>query len=346
MWKFYLYLMVMWAGSLPLLAAPDLTVVRDRDQTITGNKTFSGALVATNTVSLKGYVVDSFAASLLTATNSADVRSKLGLGGAALLNVGTMSGTVAAGNDSRIVNAVQQSGSASLTALTVSGTITTRSTSGDAMIRTDSPEANYSGFRILKDGKDVWTMAADNATHNSDFLISRFDANGSWLNNPLSISKLDGTMTVGSTKVQGVLTVSNHIELPNDTRRGLAATYGVFNSTFGIEQASSLQTGDGAALRIIGSSWAPEQYIAFGRYTDETTFYEFARFNFSGDLILKQSAAGVVMGSGAKILSGSGSPEGSKTAPVGSLYLRSDGGAGTTLYVKQSGTGNTGWVGK
>lgn len=44
--------------------------------------------------------------------------------------------------------------------------------------------------------------------------------------------------------------------------------------------------------------------------------------------------------------SGSGSPEGAVTAPVGSLFTRTDGGAGTTLYVKESGTGNTGWVAK
>lgn len=43
---------------------------------------------------------------------------------------------------------------------------------------------------------------------------------------------------------------------------------------------------------------------------------------------------------------GAGTPEGNVVAPVGSLYLRSDGGAGTTLYVKESGTGNTGWVAK
>lgn len=47
-----------------------------------------------------------------------------------------------------------------------------------------------------------------------------------------------------------------------------------------------------------------------------------------------------------KIVSGSGSPEGVITAPVGSLYLRTDGGAATTLYVKESGTGNAGWVAK
>jgi hypothetical protein len=43
---------------------------------------------------------------------------------------------------------------------------------------------------------------------------------------------------------------------------------------------------------------------------------------------------------------GTGSPEGGVTASVGSLYLRSNGGANTTLYVKESGTGNTGWVAK
>lgn len=43
---------------------------------------------------------------------------------------------------------------------------------------------------------------------------------------------------------------------------------------------------------------------------------------------------------------GSGSPEGVVAAPVGSTYSRTDGGAGTSFYVKESGTGNTGWVGK
>lgn len=43
---------------------------------------------------------------------------------------------------------------------------------------------------------------------------------------------------------------------------------------------------------------------------------------------------------------GTGSPESAVTAPVGSLFLRTDGGANTTLYVKESGSGNTGWVAK
>jgi hypothetical protein len=47
-----------------------------------------------------------------------------------------------------------------------------------------------------------------------------------------------------------------------------------------------------------------------------------------------------------RILSGTGAPESVVTAGVGSLFLRQDGGANTTLYVKESGTGNTGWVAK
>lgn len=46
------------------------------------------------------------------------------------------------------------------------------------------------------------------------------------------------------------------------------------------------------------------------------------------------------------ILRGTGSPEGVVTALIGTLYLRKDGGANTSMYIKESGTSNTGWVAK
>lgn len=46
------------------------------------------------------------------------------------------------------------------------------------------------------------------------------------------------------------------------------------------------------------------------------------------------------------VVSGTGSPEGVVTASVGTLFLRSDGSTGTTLYVKETGASNTGWVAK
>jgi hypothetical protein len=44
--------------------------------------------------------------------------------------------------------------------------------------------------------------------------------------------------------------------------------------------------------------------------------------------------------------SGYGSPENVVSAGVGSTYRRLDGGATTTLYVKTSGTGASGWTAK
>jgi len=47
-----------------------------------------------------------------------------------------------------------------------------------------------------------------------------------------------------------------------------------------------------------------------------------------------------------RFLTGTGSPEGVVTAPVCSLFLRQDGTAATTLYIKTNGTGTTGWTAK
>jgi hypothetical protein len=47
-----------------------------------------------------------------------------------------------------------------------------------------------------------------------------------------------------------------------------------------------------------------------------------------------------------KILSGTNSPEGVVTAAAGSLYCRTGGGTGTSFYVKETSSGNTGWVAK
>ncbi|HLA60906.1 MAG TPA: hypothetical protein VK626_01550 [Nitrospiraceae bacterium] len=46
------------------------------------------------------------------------------------------------------------------------------------------------------------------------------------------------------------------------------------------------------------------------------------------------------------LYSGVGSPEGKVIATVGSLYTRIDGGAGTTLYVKEANATAVGWVAK
>ncbi|MGQ0609807.1 MAG: DUF2793 domain-containing protein [Paracoccaceae bacterium] len=47
---------------------------------------------------------------------------------------------------------------------------------------------------------------------------------------------------------------------------------------------------------------------------------------------------------GVALSTGAGAPEGVVTGSVGSVYLRGDGAGGTSLYVKESGAGNTGWT--
>jgi parallel beta-helix repeat protein len=70
--------------------------------------------------------------------------------------------------------------------------------------------------------------------------------------------------------------------------------------------------------------------------------------NYVGDqttpMVLKNFK--LVNSAGSEVHTGTGSPEGVVTAPIGSLFLRQNGGAGTSLYVKESGVGNTGWVAK
>ncbi|MCB8874781.1 right-handed parallel beta-helix repeat-containing protein [Acidisoma silvae] len=70
----------------------------------------------------------------------------------------------------------------------------------------------------------------------------------------------------------------------------------------------------------------------------------------SGDLRLHPAGAGAVrwandaQATGCMTTIGNGSPNGTMSAPPGSDYRNLAGGAGSVFWVKQSGTGNTGWV--
>jgi hypothetical protein len=121
---------------------------------------------------------------------------------------------------------------------------------------------------------------------------------------------------------------------------------------------------DAAATFNTGINWYGNNVIKFAMQLlgDGTDAFRLYNFNTGADAVvvdsssnLKVSANNLVIGTAGKGVSlpggitwtsGAGSPEGVVTAPVGSLYSRSDGGVLTSLYVKQSGSGNTGWAGK
>jgi len=85
--------------------------------------------------------------------------------------------------------------------------------------------------------------------------------------------------------------------------------------------------------------------LSTGTLTADTLF-QFPLNNGSNGKPLTVDGTGVTSWSGPPLFSGTGSPETVVTAPVGAMYTDDAGGANTTLYIKESGVGNTGWVAK
>jgi len=59
-----------------------------------------------------------------------------------------------------------------------------------------------------------------------------------------------------------------------------------------------------------------------------------------------QLGAGSLNVGGANVFAGSGDPNGVVSAPPGSMYLNTAGGTGQSLWIKEAGSGKTGWIAK
>lgn len=75
-------------------------------------------------------------------------------------------------------------------------------------------------------------------------------------------------------------------------------------------------------------------------------FFEYVEFDLKWRLLSFEKSDNGTNKLALAPLKGSGSPEGAVNAPVGTIYTRTNGGAGSTLYIKESGTGSVGWVAK
>jgi len=109
----------------------------------------------------------------------------------------------------------------------------------------------------------------------------------------------------------------------------------------------------GAGFRLYGQSHSTNandwEFFADGYSTPNIELlydHSESTFDFSGNTIVVEGGIKPYGTAGPIWTSGNGTPESTLTADVGSLYTDIGGGAGTTLYVKESGTGNTGWVAK
>ena len=132
--------------------------------------------------------------------------------------------------------------------------------------------------------------------------------------------------------VSGITTMNDHLIIDDST--GAGTEYALNVKTTGTSRFGVL--GNGAIL-LGNSSVAP--FIA-------TNDHHATSKKYVDDAISSATFDNVELVGGPVWSSGTGSPEGVVTASVGSLYSRTDGGADTTLYVKESGTGNTGWAAK
>lgn len=154
-----------------------------------------------------------------------------------------------------------------------------------------------------------------------------------------------GVFSTTGLAVTGVLGVTGNI---SRTGSGMAAGYLNVNNTgndayFGVNNST-------------GSTFAASAYdvVVQGAIGTAVSLSiagtgAVARVTATGLVVtgsLSTTGAVSVSNTAATVSSGTGSPESAVTAPVGSIYMRTNGGASTSFYVKESGAGNTGWVAK
>lgn len=131
----------------------------------------------------------------------------------------------------------------------------------------------------------------------------------------------------------------------DELRMGDVLIDGTNNTVFSPSSTNS------RAFRFAGT---PTDSISGNNVKVKGKYYEFITENLqdgallSFDAYFSRDTTERVLGPRSPILNLiiTGTPEGNQVANVGSTARRTDGGAGTTFYVKESGLGNTGWVGK
>ena len=118
-----------------------------------------------------------------------------------------------------------------------------------------------------------------------------------------------------------------------DLTTGIQNTFIGYQAGFGVGQLNSASYS--MALGYGAVTTKNDQAVIGGANIQETVL--------RGDVLAPKIKIG---GTAAEILAGTGTPEGVVIAQIGSIYMRVDGSTGTALYVKESGTGLTGWVAK
>ena len=156
-------------------------------------------------------------------------------------------------------------------------------------------------------------------------------------NSAVGSGALDSNTTGASNTASGRDALYSNTTGASNTAHGYQAlqsnTTGGFNTATGFEALKNNTTGT--------KNTSVGQWAGFVNTTGSRN----TTIGYQADAISPTADNQIAIRAGAtKWYSSAGTPEGAVTAGVGSMYTDNTGGAGTTLYVKESGTGNTGWV--
>jgi hypothetical protein len=152
-----------------------------------------------------------------------------------------------------------------------------------------------------------------------------------------------GQSFTGSQTFTNTSNTQTTVSLVNGTGYNLST---LTNFIIGSENSSSVDGGRTYQWNMGISGTALGKSLTFSTVDTSSGTVERFKGTTEGNLTISTSGRGFILPGGITWTSGSGSPEGVVAAPVGSLYSRSDGGLLSSLYVKESGSGKTGWVGK
>jgi hypothetical protein len=127
-----------------------------------------------------------------------------------------------------------------------------------------------------------------------------------------------------------------------------AAFAGINGGRFFVPSGVPVENLGTGSIRLTGVRIDPSSVVDLKRSGTGTieTFSTDYTTEIGGIIDRPIRADSLTIDNACKVLTGTGSPEGVIAAPVCSLFLRQDGTPTTTLYVKTTGTGNTGWTAK
>ena len=259
------------------------------------------------------------------------------------VSYGSTAGTAAQGNDSRLSDARTPTahksthatgGSDALTA----GDIGAVAKSGDTMtgkLNTPAATTTTAGLNIGNISQSPASPIVGDVWMNGENMAFR----GVTAQRTLVSTSVQANLTAGLSAAIGSATVP----ALNVQQNGAAAAMTVANV--------ATSTTDCVTITNLGSG---NSLVVNDETTPDSTRFAIANNGRVGigvtpdaSIALTLDTTGLRIGAaGPTLTTGTGSPEGVVTAPIGSLYLNLSGGASTTLYVKTSGTGNTGWTAK